>query len=72
MRTYHIGLSKRKKTLIIEAQTSVDCLDCEIYDYMGEREITKKKLRENRMQILAEMQKQRPQVYSGLKYAKVV
>jgi len=41
MRAYHIGLSKRGKTLVIQAVEDKDCLDCEIYDYLGKFNMTK-------------------------------
>ena len=69
MKTYHIGLSKRANTLIIEARRCVDYLSCEIYDYLGERETTKTGLYINRYSILEMMQAKRPDVYSSLKFA---
>jgi uncharacterized membrane protein len=66
---YHIGIGKRKNTMVIQACRCVDFLSCEIYDYMGQRMTTKKTLRENRYHILAMMQNQKPDVYGNLKYA---
>lgn len=66
---YHVGFSKRGKTLVIEAVKCVDFLSCEIYDYMGERVTTKKDLYKNRYQILAMAKKNRPEVYGKLKFA---
>lgn len=51
-RSYHIGFAKHGKTLIIHAVKNIDFLDCEIYDYLGEREISKAVLHERRYQIL--------------------
>jgi uncharacterized membrane protein len=65
---YHVGIGKRKNTMVIQACRCVDFLSCEIYDYMGKRETTKKILRENRYQILVMMQTQKPNVYGNLKY----
>ena len=69
MATYHVGLSKRGSTMIIETAHCVDHLGCEIYDYMGERVTTKKQLKESRYGILSMMQARRPDVYGNLKYA---
>ena len=49
---YHIGLAIRDKTLVIEARRDIDYLSCELYDYLGIREITKQKIKENRYLIL--------------------
>ena len=68
---YHIGITKRGKTLVIQARRGIDYLDCEIYDYMGVRVITKAHLHEHRYDILAMMQKERPNVYGSLRYAVV-
>jgi len=66
---YHVGLSKQGQTLIIEACKCIDYLSCELYDYMGKRETTKKQLKVNRYEILKMMQRQKPDVYGSLKYA---
>ena len=71
MKVYHVGFSKRGKTMVIEARENIDCLSCELYDYMGQRETTKQSLNNNRYLILAEMKKQNPKVYGNLKYAVV-
>ena len=71
MVTYHIGFCKRGKTLIIQARTSVDCLSCEIYDYMGAHVTSKVSLQRNRYQILALAKAKRPDVYGSLRYAVV-
>lgn len=68
---YHIGIGKRKDTMVIQAARCVDFLSCEIYDYMGKRETTKTKLRECRYQVLDMMKRQRPDVYNGLRFAVV-
>lgn len=68
---YHIGFSKRGKTMVIEARRCIDFLSCELYDYMGQREITKKQLRANRYQVLDLMKQRRPDVYGRLKFAVV-
>lgn len=55
-RTYHIGFSAPKgidgDTLVIEARSSVDHLSCELWKYIGEREVTKRALYEVRYAIL--------------------
>jgi len=71
MKSYHIGLSKRGKTMVIETATCVDFLGCEIYDYMGERIVTKKHLNACRYGLLDEMKSRRPEVYGNLIYAVV-
>ena len=71
MKQYHIGLSRRGKTMVIETAGCIDFLGCEIYDYMGERIITKRKLNEGRYGLLDIMKARRPEVYGPLKYAVV-
>jgi hypothetical protein len=68
---YHIGIGKRGYTMVIQASENVDCLSCEIYDYMGRRDTTKKHLHANRYGILKLMQDKRPEVYKDLRYAVV-
>jgi len=68
---YHVGLTIRKNTMIIQAVRCIDFLDCELYDYMGERAITKQKLYQDRYNILDIMKKQRPAVYNRCRYAVV-
>jgi len=69
MRIYHIGMSKRGKTLVIEARRDVDYLSCEIYDYYGRRITTKKQLHENRYSILNNLKAVKPETYGDLRYA---
>jgi hypothetical protein len=67
---YHVGIGKNKNTMvIIQAVKCIDYLSCEIYDYMGLRQITKKELYKNRYKILDQMKKQNPEVYKNCKYA---
>jgi len=62
---YHIGFrpetrnSSRERPcqplsgkLIIEASQCVDNLSCDLWEYLGKREITKKELRKNRFEIM--------------------
>ena len=71
MRAYHIGLLKRGKTLVIQAVEDKDYLDCEIYDYLGQFNMTKAKLKQSRYPLLDIMQLRKPQVYGDLRYAVV-
>jgi hypothetical protein len=71
MKTYHIGFCKRGSTLVIQAVEDKDLLSCEIYDYMGERVITKKELHANRGMILDFAKSGKPAVYGNLKRAVV-
>ena len=68
---YHIGFSKRGKTLVIEARENVDYLSPEIYDYKGRFITTKKLLRRDRYAILAKLQAEKPDVYGKLRFAVV-
>uniref|UniRef100_A0A6M3LFF9 Uncharacterized protein n=1 Tax=viral metagenome TaxID=1070528 RepID=A0A6M3LFF9_9ZZZZ len=68
---YHVGLSKRGKTMVIEARHNVDYLSCELYDYMGRREVTKSHLNAHRYELLSHMQQSKPAVYGNLRYAVV-
>ncbi len=69
MRTYHIGIAKRGRTMVIEARRCIDYLSCEIYDYLGKRGTTKKMLHERRYQVLAMCQEEHPNVYGDLRFA---
>jgi hypothetical protein len=55
-RTYHIGFSAPNgingDTLVIEARRDVDYLSCELWQYRGERETTKRALHEVRFSIM--------------------
>ena len=66
MKTYFIGtkLSKNKKTVYLDIARSIDGLSCEIYDYFGERETTRKQLDTNKYDFLAFLKTFRPGVYS--------
>ena len=68
---YHVGLGKAGKTLLIQAVTDRDCLDCEIIEYMGVQLVTKDRLHEHRYQILTDAQRRNPAAYGQLKYAAV-
>jgi len=66
--TYHVGIGKRGNTAIIEARRSIDYLSCEIYDYMGERETTKKHLANHRYEFLSWLKNWKPDVYGKCRY----
>ena len=51
--TYHVGFLKAGRTLVIQAVRDKDCLSCETWKYYGEREITKKELKEKKGALLA-------------------
>ena len=68
---YHVGIGKRGQTMVIQACRNIDYLDCEIYDYMGQRDVTKATLRTARYGVLALMKEKRPDIYGSLKYAVV-
>jgi hypothetical protein len=65
-RTYYLGIlpgdydgyKHRHDTLILEARESLDCLSCELYQYLGPRIVTKAHLRANRSGILAMLNRQ--------------
>jgi hypothetical protein len=57
--------------MVIQACRSVDYLSCEIYDYMGQREVTKAHLRKEKKGIMDMMKKKRPDVYGELKFVVV-
>ncbi len=51
--TYHVGLLKQGKRLVIQVADSVDQLSCELWKYLGERETTIKRLQDGKVIILA-------------------
>lgn len=72
-KTYYVATSKRNngKTLVIEARRCVDYLSCEAYDYFGQRETTKRRLRQERYSFLAWLKTKRPGVYGACVFAVV-
>jgi hypothetical protein len=59
-RTYFIGVSKRGKTIVVQAAECNDDLSCEIYLYYGERITTKKNLKDNKQTLFNEFVKLNP------------
>ena len=56
--TYHVGLlidysKKDPKTVIMQLRRDIDYLDCELWEYLGQRITTKKKVKENKNHLLA-------------------
>jgi len=68
---YYVGIAKRNKTMVIQAVKDKDYLSCELYDYMGEREVTKSYLNSKRYELLEYMKQNKPNVYGSLKFAVV-
>ena len=68
---YHVAFCKEGSTLVIEARVSIDNLSCEVYDYMGKRETTKKDLHAHRKEILKYAQEWKPAVYGKLTRVRV-
>lgn len=70
--TYHLGLcfgpeyGKPADTLVLEARHSIDFLACEMWLYLGYRETTKTRLRQNRRDILAMINREQGTAYSRL------
>jgi hypothetical protein len=62
---YHVGLLKRGSVAVFQHVLSKDSISCELIEYYGEREGTKeeakRKLAENRSDILASLQQEHPQ-----------
>ena len=58
---YFCGLSKDGRTAVVEMRRNKDYLNCELYEYYGERETTKaearKKLKEIKPLFIADLQK---------------
>lgn len=55
-RLYYMGLLKDYKNpdhIILEMRGDLDCLSCEIMEYLGARLTTKKHIKENKADILA-------------------
>lgn len=52
-KTYHVGLLRKNDRVIVQLRADRDCLDCETWRYLGEREITKAKARQHKAGILA-------------------
>ena len=57
---YHIGAYRRKKTIVIQATTNKDCLSCELVEYFGERQTTKRHLREYKQSLFDALKKEIP------------
>ena len=52
MESYHIGLRKAGKTVIVELADTVDQLSCELWQYYGEHVNTVAELEQNKAAIL--------------------
>lgn len=52
-KTYHIGLLKSGKSVIMQMTTNVDCLSPQTWIYYGHRITTKKRIKEQKSEILA-------------------
>ena len=62
---YHIGLvhggtmrGGDPERVTVQMRRDVDFLDCEIWEYLGMREVTKTHVRTNRLQLLSALNKQ--------------
>jgi len=55
---YHLGLIKSGETVILQAVREKDFLDCELWQYLGHRLVTKKFLKEKKLDLLAAINKQ--------------
>jgi hypothetical protein len=61
MKTYHVGMLAKGKTLVVQLRSDIDCLSPQIFSYWGQRTVTKKELHAVRLELLAEMQKPYPE-----------
>lgn len=57
---YHIGAYRRNKTVVIQATTNKDCLSCELVEYFGTRQTTKRHLKEYKAGLLAAIREEIP------------
>jgi hypothetical protein len=61
---YHVGLLKAYdgpgdgKTVIVQMNRCIDCMSCELWEYLGVRVITKTAMRKTRKQLLAWINKE--------------
>lgn len=49
---YHIGLLREGDRVIVQARRNIDLLDCELWRYLGVRDVTKEYLRASRKVLL--------------------
>ena len=74
MRVYHVALSGPgcdchmggPESITLHARRDLDFLPCEIWTYYGKRETTKARLRQNRADILALINRERGTTYKHL------
>jgi hypothetical protein len=57
---YHVGAYKRHNTVVIQVVKDKDCLSCELVEYFGERQTTKRHLREYKASFLAAIREEIP------------
>ena len=51
-KVYHVGLVKDGTTVEVQLRTCIDNLSCELWKYMGQREITKAQVYKDRLKLL--------------------
>jgi len=57
---YHLALIARGETLVIQARSDVDLVDCEALEYLGASGISINELRARRVQFLNAAQRKYP------------
>jgi hypothetical protein len=66
-KTYFIGTGHHKDTVIFHLRRNLDALPCEIYNYYGERITTKKKVREQKDELLKAYNRQHLKSFTKIK-----
>ena len=73
MRTYHVGLLQVKRVAVFQFCRSVDELDCEILEYLGERETTKRvaraRLAATKEKVLSQLGRDYPHRFDNVRVA---
>jgi|WetSurSiteA1Bulk_404760.scaffolds.fasta_scaffold300950_2 hypothetical protein len=57
---YYLGLYKRNKTMVLQCVENIDCLSCEIVEYLGLRYTTKKQLKSGKTILFDAFKKEYP------------
>ncbi len=65
---YYVGFFADKKTVIIQLRQNIDCLNCEIFSYYGQRITTKEKIKQHKKELLKEINKE---YNKNFKYIKI-
>jgi hypothetical protein len=57
---YYIGAYKHNRTIVVQAVTNIDCLNCETVEYFGIRQTSKRHLKQYKAPLMEAIKKDLP------------